>query len=156
MNKSETNIAETKLDASAPGSLTETSVTIPLKAKYPEAYLKEGDCIAIKRCDIERINKEYTKLTKSKGILSEALPNILFGLSSALFGCFLGNIFQLYQSNQWEFWVSYFLCPFAGLLFAFAYISVLRKNKDKKERLAEMVKEKLLDPVGISEEKEND
>ena len=48
------------------------------------------------------------------------------------------------------------MCPFVGLLSAFAYISVLRENKDKKERLAEVVKEKLLDPVGISEEKEND
>lgn len=155
MNKSETNIAETKLDAPAPGSLTETSV-IPLKTEYPKAYFDEGNCVSIKKTDIERINKEYAKLTKSKEISSEALSNFFLGLASALFGCALGNIFQLYQSNQWEFWVSYFVCPFVGLLSAFAYISVLRKNKDKKERLAEMVKEKLLDPVGISEEKEND
>ena len=147
-------IRESSLDTSSTNfSVKET--TIEHRSEIPQAYF-DFNFLEIKKSDIEKINKECLKCKNSHNVIVEILTNLFLGISTTLFGVILSGIFNVYNDAQWQFWFTYLACPILCLVFFFAYILMLIYKKNKKDKLIEVVTDKLLEPSGLLEEKNNE
>lgn len=147
-------IKESSLDTSSTNfSVKET--TIRHRSEIPQAYF-DFNFLEIKKSDIEKINKECLKCKNSHNLMVEILTNLFLGISTTLFGVVLSGIFNVYNDAQWQFWFTYLVCPILCLIFFFAYILMLIYKKNKKDKLIEVVTDKLLEPSGLLEDKNNE
>lgn len=147
-------IKESSLDTSSTNfSVKET--TIRHRSEIPQAYF-DFNFLEIKKSDIEKINKECLKCKNSHNLMVEILTNLFLGISTTLFGVILSGIFNVYNDAQWQFWFTYLVCPILCLIFFFAYILMLIYKKNKKDKLIEVVTDKLLEPSGLLEDKNNE
>ena len=147
-------IKESSLDTSSTNfSVKET--TIRHRSEIPQAYF-DFNFLEIKKSDTEKINKECLKCKNSHNLMVEILTNLFLGISTTLFGVILSGIFNVYNDAQWQFWFTYLVCPILCLIFFFAYILMLIYKKNKKDKLIEVVTDKLLEPSGLLEDKNNE
>ena len=147
-------IKESSLDTSSTNfSVKET--TIRHRSEIPQAYF-DFNFLEIKKSDIEKINKECLKCKNSHNLMVEILTNLFLGISTTLFGVILSGIFNVYNDAQWQFWFTYLVCPILCLIFFFAYILMLIYKKNKKDKPIEVVTDKLLEPSGLLEDKNNE
>lgn len=154
IEKVKSEINESSLDATSTNLLIRET-TIKQRSETPKTYL-DFNCIEIKKSDIERIHNEYKVCCNSHQILFEILTNVFLGISTTLLGVIISGIFNLYNDLQWQFWFSYVVCPILCMGFLFAYILMLLLKKNRKDQLLKVIKEKLLEPTGYMEGRNND
>lgn len=134
----------------------ENTIKIKHASKMPKIYT-DLECMEVRKSDILKISDECKKCSKSNGLISEILITISFGLSSAFFGFAISGLLAHYQSDEWQFWICYLVCPLLCMLFLCVYILLMFIRKNKKDKLLEVVIEKLLVPAECWEgENKND
>ena len=133
----------------------EDTLKIKHKTTIPKDYT-DLECLEVKTSDIQKIGKECYEYSRANGSVMEILVNIFLGLATTFLGIALSGIFALYSSNQWQFWFCYLACPMLFMGCTSAYIFLLISKKHKKDKLQEVVVERLLRPVGFWEDEKND